>query len=99
MQSFSSVHHIGLDLRVLAATVLLHGLMCQDGRTAVVSRTSVEDPYFGLPPLPPLHRLRIGFSLHFLAVVALALVPLPPPSFSSVLRATLAELPKFLDPV
>ena len=30
---------------------------------------SVEDPYFGLPPLPPRHRLRLGFDLHFLAVV------------------------------
>ena len=77
-----SVRCIGLDLRVLAATFLLHGLMCHVGRTVVVSGMSVEDPYFGLPPLPPVHRLRIGFAIHFLAVMALALVPFPPPSVS-----------------
>ena len=36
-----------------------------------------EDPYFGLPFLPLVHRLRIGFALHFL------IVPSPPPLLSS----------------
>ena len=74
---------------VLAATFFLLGLTCHVGRTAEVSGMSVEDPSrpssleVTIPcnPFPPS------------VVSALTSASSPPPSFSTVLCATMAELP------
>ena len=89
MQSFSSIRCIGLDLRVLAATFLLLGLTCHVGRTAEVSGTSVEDP-----SRPSSLQVTILCNTSLPSVVsALTSVSSLPPSFSTVLCATMGELP------